>query len=90
MNVPCSSAGHYERKGYRDYRQSWNHMIFRNFKRLVEVWFDEFKDIVYQYQPQIKVCSNNSNNAGNIQKCIKYKTGSTLKKVFILRKNSSK
>ena len=58
MNVPCASAAHYEGNGYRNYRLGWDDIIAHNFKRLVEVWFDEFKDMVYLYNPKLKVCIN--------------------------------
>lgn len=44
--VPCSRITHSFRK-INPSRQRKDDYVGRNFKRLIEVWFDEYKDVVY-------------------------------------------
>ena len=56
MNAPCSKAAHYEIPGQRAYRTKFGDASLVNYKRVIEVWFDEYADIFYRYiGPTIKV-----------------------------------
>lgn len=51
FTVPCSRVGH----SFRDInpsRKSEVDFVAKNFKRLAEVWLDEFKDLLYEREPE--------------------------------------
>lgn len=48
--VPCSRVTHSFRMASPSHVRSDDY-VGRNFKRLVEVWFDEYKDVVYSWEP---------------------------------------
>lgn len=50
VEVPCSHVAHsYRYKNYyRRFGEDGEDYMLRNFKRLAEVWFDEYKDLVYR------------------------------------------
>ena len=56
-NIPCSHVAHLEKEGLRDYRKGEEHIIQvrTNIKRVVEVWFDEYKETFYYYNQHLKV-----------------------------------
>ena len=58
VNVPCSHAGHLEEHGHRDYRHGWQAMINRNYKRVAEVWLDDYRKYFYYYHSDIQVSDN--------------------------------
>jgi polypeptide N-acetylgalactosaminyltransferase len=51
LTVPCSRIAHLETKRGRDYRKNYTKVISRNYKRVVEVWFDDYKKYYYHYNP---------------------------------------
>lgn len=53
LEIPCSRVAHsYRNKNdYKRIDENGEDFVARNFKRIVEVWFDEYKDIVYQRSP---------------------------------------
>ncbi|KAK2160946.1 hypothetical protein LSH36_124g01017 [Paralvinella palmiformis] len=51
--IPCSHAAHQERPNQREYRNSWIRQKYRNYKRLVEVWFDGYKKYFYKMYPEL-------------------------------------
>jgi len=53
--IPCSHAAHQERPNQREYRNSWIRQKYRNYKRLVEVWFDGYKKYFYKMYPELVV-----------------------------------
>ncbi len=55
VNVPCSVAAHYEGQGYRDYRTGWDLAYRQNYKRIIEVWFGDYKKYVYYNNPELQV-----------------------------------
>ena len=57
MHIPCSFVAHLEAPNQRNYRANTDYEMQKriNYKRLVEVWFDDYKDIFYFYNPDIKV-----------------------------------
>ncbi|ELT88930.1 hypothetical protein CAPTEDRAFT_164644 [Capitella teleta] len=61
LNIPCSHAGHLEQAGHRDYRKNWVSMTHYNYKRVAEVWLDEYKKYFYYYHPQVSAV-----NAGDL------------------------
>jgi hypothetical protein len=44
-----------ERPDQRAYRGGWEKYINANYRRVIEVWFDEYKRYVYEVMPHIKV-----------------------------------
>ena len=55
VNVPCSHAAHMEQPGSRDYRATWQQVINKNYRRVIEVWADDFKKYFFQYTPRVRV-----------------------------------
>ena len=55
INVPCSRAAHLEYEHNRDYRNKWDSIIHRNYKRFALVWMDDYIKYLYQYFPHLKV-----------------------------------
>ena len=59
INVPCSHVAHMEEPGSRTYRHKWTHEMHRNYRRVAEVWLDEYSKYLYWYLPETKVhCSS--------------------------------
>ena len=54
LNIPCSHGAHLE-NNQRGYRSGWKQSVLNNYKRVVEVWFDEYRERVYYYNDNIKV-----------------------------------
>jgi polypeptide N-acetylgalactosaminyltransferase len=50
FEVPCSHVTHTFRR-INPSRQGKDDFVARNFKRLAEVWMDEYKDVVYSFDP---------------------------------------
>ena len=55
INVPCSHVAHLELKESRSYRAKWTALIEMNYKRVAEVWFDDYKKYFYMMRPHLKV-----------------------------------
>ena len=55
INVPCSRVAHLEYNHNRDYRNNWDKIIHRNYKRFAIVWMDQYIKYLYQYFPELKV-----------------------------------
>jgi polypeptide N-acetylgalactosaminyltransferase len=51
ISVPCSRIAHLEADHAREYRRNYTELIARNYKRVVEVWFDDYKKYYYLYNP---------------------------------------
>ena len=54
LNVPCSRVGHV----YRDkvpYKSNKLNAALVNFKRVAEVWMDDFKNILYHFREDVAV-----------------------------------
>ena len=65
LNMPCSRVGHvYRRNVPYTYNKPFAAVI--NFKRVAEVWMDEFKELLYRGNPMVR-----SQNAGNISERLK-------------------
>ena len=55
-NIPCSHGAHLEKESKRNYRHNMGHIYHLNYKRIVEVWLDDYhKEIFYYFNPDIKV-----------------------------------
>jgi len=50
---------HLEKKGYRDYRVKWYWQIMANFRRFVDLWGEDYKELFFEFLPDIKVGRNN-------------------------------
>ncbi|XP_016959200.1 polypeptide N-acetylgalactosaminyltransferase 8 [Drosophila biarmipes] len=63
LEVPCSRVGHLYRDGrfqirYTDKnKDKENKIIARNYRRVAEVWLDEFKDKIFANMPHLTVLS---------------------------------
>jgi polypeptide N-acetylgalactosaminyltransferase len=55
VTVPCSRAGHFEAAGSRAYRDNFTNVIQTNYKRIVDVWFDEYGRYFYLHNPNLAV-----------------------------------
>ncbi|XP_065656637.1 polypeptide N-acetylgalactosaminyltransferase 13 isoform X2 [Hydra vulgaris] len=65
LNMPCSRVGHvYRRNVPYTYNKPFASLI--NFKRVAEVWMDEFKEFLYRGNPMVR-----SQNAGNVSERVK-------------------
>lgn len=53
MNMPCSRVGHVYRRNV-PYTYDKPHAVLVNFKRVAEVWMDDFREFLYQKRPDIK------------------------------------
>lgn len=53
LNMPCSRVGHVYRRNV-PYKYDKPGAIFVNFKRVAEVWMDEFREFLYQKRPDIR------------------------------------
>ncbi|ELU00642.1 hypothetical protein CAPTEDRAFT_49556, partial [Capitella teleta] len=55
LSIPCSHAAHLERGGHREYRNNpeWISLMEYNYKRIAEVWLDEYKEYFYYYRPEL-------------------------------------
>ncbi|XP_057304292.1 polypeptide N-acetylgalactosaminyltransferase 10-like [Hydractinia symbiolongicarpus] len=53
LNMPCSRVGHVYRRNV-PYTYDRPHAVLVNFKRVAEVWMDEFKEFLYQRRPDIR------------------------------------
>ena len=65
VNVPCSHVAHLEFKGSRSYRDKWTALIDMNYKRVAEVWLDDYKKYFYNERPHLKVCFAELKSASN-------------------------
>lgn len=54
LEVPCSRVAHsYRNKNYyKRFDDDGHDYMIRNFKRIAEVWLDEYKEIVYERSPE--------------------------------------
>jgi len=52
-NVPCSRVGHVYRRNV-PYTYDKPNAVLINFKRVAEVWMDDFKEFLYQRRPEIR------------------------------------
>jgi len=55
LHVPCSRIGHIARTQPYHFPNGREDTEFRNYKRAIEVWMDEYKEYVYAANPVIKV-----------------------------------
>lgn len=53
MNMPCSRVGHVYRRNV-PYTYDKPHAVLVNFKRVAEVWMDEFREFLYHKRPDIR------------------------------------
>ncbi|XP_048733053.2 polypeptide N-acetylgalactosaminyltransferase 13-like isoform X2 [Ostrea edulis] len=63
VHVACSKIGHIARDQPYSFLAERSAVEIHNYKRIVEVWFDEFKQYVYHVYPEMK-----SVDAGDIDK----------------------
>ena len=59
LAIPCSHVAHLEDKFKGSYRKGLGSVISNNYKRIVEVWLDDYKDTFYYYNPKVKVRKKN-------------------------------
>lgn len=52
FNIPCSRVGHVYRFKV-PYKSNKVNAALINFKRVAEVWMDDFKNFLYHYRPDI-------------------------------------
>ena len=52
-NIPCSRVGHVYRRNV-PYTYDKPNAVLVNFKRVAEVWMDDFKEFLYQRRPEIR------------------------------------
>ena len=52
---PCSRASHLEGAKTRTYRAGKSHYMDNNYKRIAEVWLEDYKELYYKYKPHIRV-----------------------------------
>ena len=52
-NVPCSRVGHVYRRNV-PYTYDKPNAVLVNFRRVAEVWMDDFKEFLYQRRPEIR------------------------------------
>ena len=50
---------HLEKEGYRDYRNNWYWQTMANFRRVVDLWGDDYKQTFFDFVPDIEVRRNN-------------------------------
>ena len=55
MHVPCSKVGHIARDQPYSFLDDRLSVEMFNYRRIVEVWFDEYKKYVYEVYPDMKV-----------------------------------
>ena len=53
MNMPCSRVGHVYRRNV-PYTYDKPQAVLINFKRVAEVWMDDFREFLYQNRPDIR------------------------------------
>ena len=53
LNIPCSRVGHVYRRNV-PYTYDRPNAVLINFKRVAEIWMDEFKEFLYQRRPDIR------------------------------------
>ena len=63
LAIPCSHVAHLEDdfKGVYRFKKGLGHKLDNNYKRIVEVWLDDYKDTFYYYNPVVK-----ASDAGNL------------------------
>ncbi|KAI0228350.1 putative polypeptide N-acetylgalactosaminyltransferase 9, partial [Lamellibrachia satsuma] len=54
VKVPCSHMAHLEKEGYRDYRSKWYWNTMANFRRVVDLWGDNYTEVFFDYLPDVK------------------------------------
>ncbi|KAK2193683.1 hypothetical protein NP493_8g05002 [Ridgeia piscesae] len=54
VKVPCSRMAHLEKEGYRDYRNNWHWQTMANFRRVVDLWGDDYKQTFFDFVPDIE------------------------------------
>lgn len=52
VEVPCSRVAHTFRSNQKHHLLSDFDVSARNFKRIAEVWFDDYKEVVYNADPE--------------------------------------
>ena len=52
VEVPCSRMNHMFRSHHRNHQLDGVDVAARNFKRVAEVWLDDFKEVMYQTDPK--------------------------------------
>ena len=53
LNMPCSRVAHVYRRNV-PYTYDKPNAVLINFKRVAEVWMDDFKEFLYQRRPEIR------------------------------------
>ena len=53
LNMPCSRVAHVYRRNV-PYSYDRPNAVLINFKRVAEVWMDDFKEFLYQRRPEIR------------------------------------
>jgi polypeptide N-acetylgalactosaminyltransferase len=53
VEVPCSRVSHTFRSNQRNHFLDGIDVSARNFKRIAEVWLDDYKEVVYNAEPKI-------------------------------------
>ncbi|KAI0228993.1 Polypeptide N-acetylgalactosaminyltransferase 2 [Lamellibrachia satsuma] len=54
VKVPCSHMAHLEKKGYRDYRSKWYWDTMANFRRVVDLWGDNYTQTFFDFLPDVE------------------------------------
>lgn len=52
IEVPCSRLSHTFRSHQRNHQIEGTDLTAVNFKRIAEVWLDEFKEVLYKAEPE--------------------------------------
>src|SRR5688572_20055842 len=86
VDAPCSRVGHIYRCKYIPFpNPGVGDFISRNYKRVAEVWMDEYKEHLYKRRPVMK--NTNEGNAKFIYLCSSihshYKLRAIIKKNYI-------
>jgi polypeptide N-acetylgalactosaminyltransferase len=53
-DIPCSRFGHVFRRGGKEFKNPRNfEFLYRNYKRVAEVWMDDYKQHIYSRRPEL-------------------------------------